>query len=107
MSLDVHLTEMRETTIYHSNITHNLNRMAIEAGIYEHLWRPEDIDITKAFQLIEPLRKGLELLLSDPKRFKQFNPENGWGNYDVLVAFVRAYLASCEENQNASIDVSR
>ena len=107
MSLDVYLTEVRETKIYDRNITHNLNKMADEAGIYKHLWRPEEIEITKAAQLIEPLREGLSLLLSDPERFKKFDPENKWGDYDGLVNFVREYLAACEENPNASVSVSR
>ena len=107
MSLDVYLTEVRETTIYDRNITHNLNKMADEAGIYKHLWRPEEIEITKAAQLIEPLREGLSLLLSDPERFKKFDPENKWGDYHGLVNFVREYLAACEENPNASVSVSR
>ena len=107
MSLDVYLTEVRETTIYDRNITHNLNKMADEAGIYKHLWRPEEIEITKAAQLIEPLREGLSLLLSDPERFKKFDPENKWGDYDGLVNFVREYLAACEENPNASVSVRR
>ena len=41
--------------VYSANITHNLTKMADEAGIYECLWRPEEIGITKAGQLIEPL----------------------------------------------------
>ena len=107
MSLDVYLTEVRETTIYDRNITHNLNKMAEEAGIYKHLWRPEEIGITKASQLIEPLREGLALLLSDEERFRKFDPANKWGDYDGLVDFVREYLSSCEENPNASVSVSR
>lgn len=107
MSLDVSLIEVRETTIYVRNITHNLNKMADEAGIYEHLWRPEEVGITKAWQLIEPLREGLAMLLSDPERFKKFNPKNNWGDYDGLVDFVREYLAACEDSPNASVMVSR
>ena len=107
MSLDVYLKEVRLTTIYDRNITHNLNRMADAAGIYRHLWRPEEIGITKATQLVKPLRDGLALLLSDPDRFKEFDPENKWGDYDGLVDFVRSYLAACEENPNATVEVSR
>ena len=107
MSLDVYLKEVRLMTIYDRNITHNLNKMADAAGIYKHLWRPEEIGITKAAQLIEPLREGLALLLSDPERFKQFNPSNKWGCYDGLVDFVREYLSACEENPNATVSVSR
>jgi len=81
--------------------------MAYEAGIYKHLWRPEEIEITKAAQLIEPLRKGLDILLSDPERFKMFDPENKCGDYNSLVDFVLEYIAACEENPNASVSVSR
>ena len=107
MSLDVYLTEVRETEIYESNITHNLGLMAKKAGIYKYLWRPEEIGIFKASQLIEPLSAGLDLLLSDPDRFKKYDPSNGWGDYDGLVDFVRNYLAACEENQDAKVNVSR
>jgi hypothetical protein len=107
MSLDVYLREVRLTTIYDANITHNLNKMAEEAGIYKHLWRPEEIEITKAQQLISPLREGLALLLSDPERFKKFDPENKWGDYIGLVDFVRSYLAACEENPDSEVSVSR
>lgn len=93
--------------VYWGNITHNLNKMAGDAGIYEHLWRPDEIGITKAAELIEPLRAGLALLKSDPSRFKKFNPENGWGTYEGLVSFVEKYLAACEENPAATVRVSR
>jgi hypothetical protein len=33
MSLDVYLKAVRRTTVHQSNITHNLNTMAGEAGI--------------------------------------------------------------------------
>src|SRR5690242_20071192 len=59
---------VQDGTVFDRNITHNLNAMAGEAGIYKHLWRPEELGITHARQLIEPLRAGLELLRSDPER---------------------------------------
>jgi hypothetical protein len=108
MSLDVWLTyNEEEEGVFDYNITHNLGRMASEAGIYQHLWRPEELGITKASQLIEPLRTGLAVLLADPEKFKAFNPENGWGNYDGLVNFVLAYLRACQKYPDATIGVSR
>lgn len=102
MSLDISLR-----CVFEYNITHNLNKMAGEAGIYKQLWRPEEIGITHASQLIEPLTKGLELLRSDRERFEKFNPENGWGNYDDLVEFVENYLIACIQNPDAKISASR
>ena len=101
-----HEREDREL-YYANNITHNLGEMAEEAGIYKLLWRPEEIGIFKAQQLITPLRDGLNLLQSNPKKFKQFNPKNGWGNYDNFISFVEEYLKVCEKFPNANIKVSR
>jgi hypothetical protein len=93
--------------VYEANITHNLNAMAQEAGIYEALWRPEEIGVTKAGELVLILKPGLDYLRADPERFKKHNPENGWGNYEGLVRFVTNYLAACEQYPDAVIHVSR
>jgi len=105
MSLDVYLEVTKPTTIFEANITHNLNRMAQAAGIYEALWCPDEIGITKAAQLIEPLAIGLKLLQNNPEQFKKYNPENGWGNYGCLVDFVRGYLHACVETPDADVAV--
>jgi hypothetical protein len=108
MSLDVYLTAVRPTEVYSANITHNLNRMAEEAGLYLYLWRPDEIGITKAGQLIEPLRDGLALLKgAEPERFKAFDAPNGWGLYEHFVPWVERYLAACIENPDADVHVSR
>ena len=107
MSLDVYLEVVMPTAIYDRNITHNLNKMAEEAGIYKHLWRPEELGITEAWQLVEPLRAGLALLMAEPGRFKALNPPNGLGSYEGLVEFVNDYLHACEENKEATVRVSR
>lgn len=93
--------------VFEKNITHNLTGMASEAGIYKHLWRPEELGINFAQDLIKPLQAGLKLLIDDPEKFKIFNPENGWGNYDVLKKFVSDYLRNCKLYPNAKIEVSR
>jgi hypothetical protein len=95
------------TTLFSCNITHNLGRMARAAGIYEFLWRPEEVSVTRAAQLIEPLRAGLRRLAVDPDRFRQFNPANGWGNYEGLVDFVGRYLTACEHWPEALVRASR
>ena len=106
MSLDVCLMVMKPTEVYSANITHNLAAMAKEAGIYMHLWRPEDIGLAIAGELIEPLRAGLELMKADPPRFEKHNAPNGWGLYKYFVPFVERYLAACEEMPWATIRVS-
>ena len=107
MSLDVALMVMKPTEVYWANITHNLGQMAKEAGIYMHLWRPDELGLTQAGELIEPLRAGLALLKADPERFEKHNSPNGWGLYKNFVPFVENYLAACEETPGAAIYVSR
>ena len=43
MSLDVYLTDAEGREVFSANITHNLGAMAKEAGIYMHLWRPDEL----------------------------------------------------------------
>ena len=120
MSLDVYLNRKRylsydegktytEDTeqVYWANITHNLNKMAREAGIYEALWRPEEIGKTKASEIVELLEKGLTDLKARPKHFEKFNSPNGWGMYEHFVPFVEKYLEACKEYPVAIIGVSR
>jgi hypothetical protein len=107
MSLDVYLTKVQEVEIFDANITHNLGEMAHAAGIYQALWRPEEIGITHAKQLIEPLQAGIALMESDPERFEAFNSPNGWGLYKNFVPWLKKYLAACEAHPDAKVKVSR
>ena len=92
---------------YSRNITHNLGRMAEAAGIYRHLWRPDEIEIETAQQLIDPLATGLARLRETPDMFKALNPENGWGSYEGLVSFVEDYLDACRMYPNAKVHACR
>jgi len=103
MSLDVTL----KTTLYSANITHNLGEMAKAAGIYEHLWRPDELGFFYAEELIQPLADGLAKLKADPDYFKQFDAENGWGLYEHFVPFVEHYLEACRKFPTARVDVYR
>ena len=103
MSLTVYLENEAGEEIYSSNITHNLGKMASEAGIYECLWRPEEHDITYAHQIIESLEAGVALLATQKARFEKFNSPNGWGKYEHFVPFVENYLNACKEYPNAIV----
>lgn len=107
MSLDVTLTKLAPMVVFDANVTHNLTRMADQAGIYAHLWRPEEIGIKFARDLIEPLEIGLAILKSDPTHFNKFDAPNGWGRYEHLVSFVEKYLDACRRHPDAAVSVSR
>ena len=106
MSLDFSLM-VDGSEVFSANITHNLGKMAQEAGIYDLLWRPDENGITKAHQCIEPLRAGLLELVSKRRHYEQFNSPNGWGVYEHFVPFVMNVLISCCELPESYVEVSR
>lgn len=109
-----HLVECRfcyqmkteENVVFDTNITHNLNTMASEAGIYKALWRPEEINAKQAKDIIPILQSGLRKLKEDPEHFKQFDASNGWGTYDQFIPWVEKTLKACEKYPDAEIRVS-
>jgi len=96
-----------DNIVFSANITHNLFEMAGKAKIYKYLWRPAEIGLKKANQLIIPLTQGLTLLKSKPMYFKTFNPPNNWGSYEGLIKFVEEYLEACKKYPEAKVDVWR
>ena len=97
----------KDGCVFDGNITHNLAKMAEAAGIYGVVWQPEKNEIHIAAELIEPLKKGLAKLQSEPDRFKQLNPSNGWGSYEQLVSFLTAYLEACQLYPTAQVTADR
>ena len=107
MSLDISLSVVKRTYVFDINITHNLGQMAEVAGIYKHLWRPEELGIRRAGELVEPLKAGLALLKSDPERFKAYDAKNGWGIYDDFISWLEDYIVACEKYSDAEIEISK
>ena len=92
---------------FDANITHNLGKMAAAAGIYNHLWRPDEIGVFQASELIAPLRDGLAKMKADPDFYRGLEPTNKWGTYDNFLPWIEKYLKACEEHPAAKVEVSR
>lgn len=107
MGLSVYLEVVQPVDVYTNSITHNLNKMALASGLYEALWRPEEVGYKLAKDLIYPLTEGLAELKAYPSMYKQYNPENGWGSYEGLVKFVEEYLQACKDNPEAEVRACR
>lgn len=99
--------EFETECVFDANITHNLNKMADAAGIYEACWRPEEIGATKASDITPILQKGFEDMKARPEHYKQFDSPNGWGLYIHFLPWVESYLKACREYPDAIIEVSR
>jgi hypothetical protein len=81
--------------------------MADEAGMYKCLWRSEEYGYNKASEIIKTLSVGIESMEREPRRYKDFNPDNGWGDYGRLLEFAKQVLAECIKNPDYSIESSR
>lgn len=101
------VAKVERDDLFWANVTHNLGKMAAEAGIYEHLWLPDEIGIERAGELVAPLTDGLARLRAAPEAFKRLNPSNGWGTYEGLIRFVEDYLEACREHPTATVRASR
>jgi hypothetical protein len=113
MSLDVDLMVIKPTSIFSMNITHNLGKMASEVKLsngktlYDVLWRPDEHGYYTAEDISELLNEGWNILLAFPEKYKAYNPENGWGEYEGLCNFVYQYRNACWENPDAELRISR
>jgi hypothetical protein len=81
--------------------------MAQAAGVYMHLWRPEEIGINYARDLIDPLAAAVARLATSKRFFEEFNPTNGWGKYETLLMFCVEYLQACKDHPDAAINTCR
>ena len=106
MSLDFNLYELQSSRVCGENITHNLGKMAKEAGIYDALWHPTENGYTKGKDIIPILQAGLAKLEANPGYFKKFDSPNGWGLYIHFVPFVKRVLEGCVGHPDADIVVS-
>jgi len=109
MSLDFYLQyeiDGNEIKVFESNITHNLNKMATEAGIYEALWHPDRIGAVYAKDIIPVLLSGYNKLTENPSIYKAFNNPDGWGLYEHFLPFVKNVLNACIKYPSAKIKTS-
>ena len=111
MSLDISLHQEAEynTEVYEANITHNLGKMAgavlcfgIENDdpyenkyitLYDMLWHGSG----QSAKVITPmLEVGLHELKENREIYEEYNPKNGWGNWEHLVLFTSGLLEACK-----------
>lgn len=112
----IEVREYETNAIFDENITHNLGRMAENIygdnySLYTLLWRPEEKGFTKVNKCyIENISECLAYMLIHRKELEQYNPENGWGNYEGLLRFVTklAYaLSEWDGEEEITIEADR
>ena len=102
MSLDISLsTKCCGVKVHSQNITHNLNKMAEAAGIYNALWHPAQ-GMTAA-ELEKAIKPAMLVMYDSPDRFKLFDAANGWGTYDDFMPWLEELLNACADHPNAIV----
>lgn len=100
--------ETEDDEYWHDNITHNLNKMAmqcvyshngIQYSLYRMLWRPEETGLlddgnklTRAYITI--LFNLLNELQLHKEKYAIYNPTNGWGSYKELLDFTDSLVGA-------------
>jgi hypothetical protein len=91
-------------SVYQSNITHNLNSMFEEAGVYDILWRGDGL---RAGDVLPRLDHALTLMKAEPEHFRKFDAPNGWGTYAHAVPWLEDIVDACRKHPAATIRCSR
>ena len=62
--------------------------------LYDLLWRPEEQGFLAAGSrgYREAVLKGYLFLRGHGESLAQFNPANGWGDYDLMLSFTEDFL---------------
>lgn len=104
MSADISLTGMANCHGDHSwQLTYNYHRMLGAAG-FPSVWRV--LNDTLAGSVSQMLREVAETLKADPDRFRQLEPENGWGNYEHCLEVIDQFATACAQHPEARITIS-
>jgi hypothetical protein len=104
MSLDIWVTATVTHDVVSKNITHNVNGMWREAGIYEDLYRSEGKTVS---EILPNLEAGLALMKTEPERFKPHSASNGWGTYEQAVPWLEDFIEQIKEYPDGVIGISR
>lgn len=102
-----------EESCWWGNITHNLGEMASnipvgDSTLYMACWRPEEIGIKTAGELLPLIIEGLHYMIDHRKELEKYNSPNGWGTYNGFMKFLLNYKQALEDNgRDCEIEASR
>lgn len=83
------------------NMTSNVAPMWREAGV-----NLADLKGRKASDCIAPLAAAIHAMEIDPAKYKAMDPENGWGDYEGCLDFLKTIHEACVSHPSCSVWVS-
>lgn len=84
------------------------NHTSNTAGI----WRTAGIDLAecdgrRASSVAEGLAVAVDRIKRNPERYREFEPDNGWGTVESTLEFLEAILAACIAHPATTMRISR
>ena len=108
MSYDVKIVKR----LYESNYTSNICKMVTTAfeTCKEKQFIPDYFyhwsDVVNECIHTKYLKELINELQRRPEFYKQFNPKNGWGNYEGVVNWLQNILHNWEQNDNCEVIIT-
>lgn len=101
VSLKIYTGNIDALVVDCGNYTSNVASMFHDAGV--GLQDMHDMTCRDAAPI---LKKGVQAMAADPKKYKAMNPKNGWGDYEGALDYLKGILGACETHPLATLDVS-
>lgn len=109
MSLDITLTDVfvePPVQLESLNITNNLIDFAIALNCYECIWKPKNLNIITAYQLLPHLYEAYYNVIKYGDIYLSLLPKNGWGTKEQFLNFIDQYIEACITYPNTLIETS-
>lgn len=80
------------------------------APMYYDIFQPlpggiRSLDGMVSIDAIPILKTAIENMKNDPKKYKEMNPTNGWGNYEDALHYLNEILNRCCEHPKTTIKI--
>ena len=130
MSLDVSIVKTNDKgecldTIWWGNVTHNMNMMAdhvpikysdeegmvsFMGSLYDVVWNLKEIGdgyFVDTTNMGKALSLGICYMIEHRLELLQYNPRNGFGDFNAFLIFLIDYKNNCEDNPGCRIEISK
>ena len=87
------------------NYTSNVSRMWSDAIGIDYSLADLIRDNPRPSDLLPYLERGVEAMKADPEKYRAWNPENGWGDYEGALAYLEWMAQGCRDYPGAVVDV--
>lgn len=76
------------------------------------MWRKAGADLAsfadkRASECVADLEVAIKAMEADPATYRAMNPENGWGDYDGCLDFLKSIREACVTHPACTVHISR